>query len=461
MAYVFERPERPGRWYISFLGHTGKQVQRPTEPGTSKLQAKRLAAQAEQEAERIRNGETAAPRNETLGELVEWWLNTYVSQHAWAGKTGAAARKHLVGGNLGELRLSQVTTGRIEAFLQAKLSDLSPATVNKLRRALITVFNRARKAGRWTGKNPAQDTDHRRESKRASHHYLRAEEVEPVMAALDPRWRSLFACAVYLGLRRGELAALRKTSVDLERRELAVEASWGRTTTKGGHSDVLPIPEALVPFLQAAMDGSPSDLVFPGTDGKMMKVDIKLQHVLRRALARADIVLGYMHRCRGRKGQPCRHEEAHPDRAPRRCPTHGILLWPKAQVRPVRWHDLRHSTASLLNVAGVPLAEAQKILRHSDPRLTAEVYTHVEKTRLRAAANSMPIAVGHLVPQRVVDRMLTGTAKAESGAADQEKSPGVTEAWRSGKRDLNPRPSPWQGDALPLSYSRTVKRRAL
>jgi integrase len=338
--------------------------------------------------------------------------------------------------------------------LQAKLSDLSPATVNKLRRALITVFNRARKAGRWAGQNPAQDTDHRRESRRVSHHYLRTEEVEPVMAALDPRWRSLFACAVYLGLRRGELAALRKTSVDLKRRELAVEASWARTTTKGGHTDVLPIPEALVPFLQAAMDASPSDLVFPGADGRMMKVDIKLQHVLRRALARADIVLGYVHRCRGRKGQTCQHEEAHPDRAARRCPMHGILLWPKAQVRPVRWHDLRHSTASLLNVAGVPLAEAQKILRHSDPKLTAEIYTHVEKTRLRAAANMMPIAVGHLVPQRVVDRMLTGTPKAESETAEQEKSLGVSEAWMSGKRDLNPRPSPWQRDALPLSYSR-------
>jgi excisionase family DNA binding protein len=297
-----------------------------------------------------------------------------------------------------------------------------------------------------------------------SHHYLRAEEVEPVMAALDPRWRSLFACAVYLGLRRGELAALRKTSVDLERRELAVEASWGRTTTKGGHGDVLPIPEALVPFLQAAMDASPIELVFPDTNGKMMKVDIKLQHVLRRALARADIVLGYVHRCRGRKGQPCRHEEAHPDRAPRRCPTHGILLWPKARVRPVRWHDLRHSTASLLNVAGVPLAEAQKILRHNDPKLTAEIYTHVEKTRLRAAANSMPISVGHLVPQRVVDRMLTGAAKAESGAADQEKSPGVTEAWSSGKRDLNPRPSPWQFSAKQIRLrsipSKSVRVRA-
>src|SRR5207249_12312533 len=29
----------------------------------------------------------------------------------------------------------------------------------------------------------------------------------------------------------------------------------------------------------------------------------------------------------------------------------------------------------------------------------------------------------------------------------------------SGKRDLNPRPSPWQGDALPLSYSRPDRRR--
>ena len=32
----------------------------------------------------------------------------------------------------------------------------------------------------------------------------------------------------------------------------------------------------------------------------------------------------------------------------------------------------------------------------------------------------------------------------------------VLEEYWSGKRDLNPRPSPWQGDALPLSYSRSI-----
>ena len=34
------------------------------------------------------------------------------------------------------------------------------------------------------------------------------------------------------------------------------------------------------------------------------------------------------------------------------------------------------------------------------------------------------------------------------------------EDW-SGKGDLNPRPSPWQGDALPLSYSRSMEGRSI
>jgi restriction system protein len=46
---------------------------------------------------------------------------------------------------------------------------------------------------------------------------------------------------------------------------------------------------------------------------------------------------------------------------------------PEARVRPIRWHDLRHTTALLLKAAGVHLVDAQRILRHSDPRITQEV----------------------------------------------------------------------------------------
>ena len=53
-----------------------------------------------------------------------------------------------------------------------------------------------------------------------------------------------------------------------------------------------------------------------------------------------------------------------------------LKLWPKALVRPIRFHDLRHTTASLLLMAGASTAAVQRILRHIDPRLTTEVYCH-------------------------------------------------------------------------------------
>lgn len=80
--------------------------------------------------------------------------------------------------------------------------------------------------------------------------YLRFQEVPRVLAALSPRWRRLFATAIFTGLRKGELLALRKSDVDLEARLLSVQRSGERETTKGAHADVVPIASELVPFLK-------------------------------------------------------------------------------------------------------------------------------------------------------------------------------------------------------------------
>jgi len=395
MAYAFRKRGRGrGKVYVSFLNVDGKRVQRLSPYDTIEA-AERWAREKEDASSRLRQA-PIADRPKTLGALVEWWVKDYASKYAWSTKSVGIA-KHVLDHPIASLPLDEVTPGPLEGFLQAKLDEVSPAMVNKIRRMLITVFNKAELRELWSGTNPAKKTERREEPRRsASKHYLRADEVEPVMAQLDPRFRPLFACAVLLGLRRGELAALRKSDVNLERRELLVGRSWERDTTKGGHEDVLPIPEALVPFLKEAIESSPSELVFPNSKGTMMSTSVKLQHVLRRALARAGVVTGYVHRCRGRKGAPCKHVEPASDAENRRCPTHGILLWPKPQVRPVRWHDLRATTASLLARVGTPIEEARRILRHSDPRVTATVYTHVEQEQLRAAVNRMPIRVEHL-----------------------------------------------------------------
>ncbi|HYO70449.1 MAG TPA: hypothetical protein VEU33_30650 [Archangium sp.] len=60
------------------------------------------------------------------------------------------------------------------------------------------------------------------------------------------------ATAIYTGLRKGELLALRKADVDLCNRLLTVARSWERDTTKGGHAEVIPIAAELVPYLEEA-----------------------------------------------------------------------------------------------------------------------------------------------------------------------------------------------------------------
>jgi len=169
--------------------------------------------------------------------------------------------------------------------------------------------------------------------------FLRAEEVPLVLKELPARWLPLFATAVYTGLRKGELAGLRKTDVDLSARLLTVARSYDRETTKGGHADRIPIAAELVPYLERAIKSSPSEFVFPASDGSMLRKDTGLEHVLRRALGRAGIVTGWRHVCR-RKGRG--HVEKGPDAALRRCPADGRKLWPKPDVRPIRFHDVRH-----------------------------------------------------------------------------------------------------------------------
>ncbi len=105
-----------------------------------------------------------------------------------------------------------------------------------------------------------------------------------------------------------------------------------------------------------------------------------LEDVLRRALAHAGIVEGWKHVCR-KKG--CEFVELATDSGLRHCPKHGMKLWPKANVRQIRFHDLRHTTASLLMMADANPAAVQRILRHSDPRITTETYGHLQPGYLR------------------------------------------------------------------------------
>jgi len=68
---------------------------------------------------------------------------------------------------------------------------------------------------------------------------------------------------------------------------------------------------------------------------------------------------------------------------------HFPLILQKNGMRKIRFHDLRHSCASLLYANGVSLKEIQEWLGHSDIATTSNIYTHLNFTSKVASANAI------------------------------------------------------------------------
>ncbi len=151
-----------------------------------------------------------------------------------------------------------------------------------------------------------------------------------------------------------------------------------------------------MPYLERALAASPCELVFPDDNGKPFERDTDLSPVLRRAMGVAGIATGWRHFCRKHH---CGHVEKAPDAEPRFCPKHPTRqLCVAPVVRPIRFYDLRHTTASLLLQAGVPLQAVQAIMRHRDPKLTMRVYGHLSPSYLRGEVNRLPFALPSTTP---------------------------------------------------------------
>jgi integrase len=173
---------------------------------------------------------------------------------------------------------------------------------------------------------------------------------------------------------------------------------------------------------------APGDLVFPRPDGSMHHPTVGWDDALRRAMARAGLMVGYRLGCRAwRCGYEGRADLAPADGAP--CPTCGKpTVYSAPMPRHLTFKDLRHTTATLLRKAGVPLSTVQRILRHSDPKLTDQYYAHLETEDMRESLELM------------ADRLaLAGANRALAGripATGQDEGP-ETHRFREEPRGLH------------------------
>jgi integrase len=203
--------------------------------------------------------------------------------------------------------------------------------------------------------NPAMRVERFSERGRARTTFLSAAEARALVDGAPALLRPLLVVALSTGMRRGELLSLRWRAVDLDRRLLTVEAE----TAKSGASRVVPLSEDACDALRrvrTAADGDDSlRAVFTRADGRPLT---------GRVLARA-------------------FEHA----------VSACASIPPAKRTLVTFHVLRHTAASLMVAAGVPLFDVSKVLGHASLRMT-ERYSHfVPETAGRAAVERLAEAL--------------------------------------------------------------------
>jgi integrase len=414
-----------GRWYARAKDGTGAWKNVALPEARTKADAERLQADLSLRFRRQRDGLEPLPPIETftVAKLLGSWLSVGLAGRPAQSRTENRIGKHLENSELGRLPVARLSLERIEAFLQERgAHGLSAVMQNHLRADLRTAWNWACGVGLLTGPNPTARVKPRKVTERTPS-FLEPAEVARLLRELQGSDRWMVATLCLSAVRKGELFGLRKSDVDLGRGLLMVRRSYGRGTTKAGKERAVPIASPLVPFLEQALAAAKGELLFPRPDGSMRAEQDGLGRRMRRALGRAGIVTGYLHSCRRCQAAVNRnvpgaavYEEQQPDNRARFCPKCKMSLFVAAIPKPLRLHDTRHTTATLLLAAGADLWGVSKILGHADASITSRVYGHLVPGYLKGQADRLTSLFGGSasVPDAVGTQRASTPSKGEA-----------------------------------------------
>jgi integrase len=187
------------------------------------------------------------------------------------------------------------------------------------------------------------------------------------------RLGAMFTVALACGLRLGEASGLRWEDVDTETGEIRVRQQLQR------------VGKRLV-LQELKTEKSRRTLALPAVCLEGLKAHRKRQ-LEERLKAGADWVdTGLVFTTFAKRGMGRKVGNGLQPRNVLRT-LHGLLEAAKLPV--VRFHDLRHSAASLLIAEGVELVEVSMLLGHSELRVTADLYSHLQKQTAAKAARHM------------------------------------------------------------------------
>jgi integrase len=344
-------PRNPGRYRVRYSDQNGRRCRAGAD--LTLRQARDLLAEKKREVRRAalsdeptesaepvrpskaaKGSEPVSPPDETaLGEFISLYLDLTEGHHRDRG--GQIQKAALWSKALGSTLVSAIGPEHMQQVIADRARQgKSPATLNRdlafIRRVLNVAIDH-----RLIDFNPCRRVKPRREDNRRER-FLTPEEECRLLAELDDQGRAIVTVAMLTGARRANVFGLRWENVDLPQRRICFR--W----TKSGRPYHVPMTDTLIRLLAALPSLGQSEWVFPDTTGRA------------------------------------------PMKAERFYVARFVPAVRRAGLKGFRFHDLRHTTAARLVMAGVDLVTVKELLGHRSIA-TTERYAHLSDAHKRAA----------------------------------------------------------------------------
>jgi integrase len=234
----------------------------------------------------------------------------------------------------GDIYLHEVTPLEIEKFKSVKLAEgLTKTSVNHYLKILKRLFNIAIN-WEYATDNPVRRVALYSEKDALKERILSKEEEARILQASADHIRPILIVALNTGMRRGEILSLKWEQVDFQAKEIKI------LKTKSGKPRIVDINSLLLKALtnlKGEIKGSQYVFLNPKTGKPYTKLHRSFKHACRRA-----------------------------------------------DIKNLRFHDLRHTFASRLIEKGVDIIRVKEILGHSSVKIT-ERYTHSNQEERKKA----------------------------------------------------------------------------
>jgi integrase len=326
---LFKRPN--GFWYILFTVD-GRRKWKSTRTGRKSEAIKLLRSFEDPPKEQ--------PKSSKLSAFIDEFLTYARVNYARASTDIFIVCLRNLLAIAGDCALTSLEPRHVDLYKTQALPKKSPVTVNIELRSLRTIFNYAL---RWKlmDTNPFTRVPLVRVPELPPVHFTR-QEFQAVLAAIDHDWlKEMVTFTLLTGMRRGEVANLKWSDVDLTRK-LAHVHSTPTFRSKWGKQRMIPLNEWIVQRLSERFGNNGSEYVFTfeGTKVSESYLSHKFTDYVRAA---------------------------------------GLM-------KKLHFHSLRHTFATWLVQDGVSIYEIQKLLGHSSIEMT-QIYSHLQSEQLHETVN--------------------------------------------------------------------------